>query len=251
MEEKNPIQVADRLFGALEYLADNGASSLTETAAALELNKSTMHRIFSSLICLGYVRQNEVNGLYEMTFKVADLTERMMNHVDVINIVHPYLQRLMEKCNETVHFVRREETECVYIDKVEATSNNIRMVSRIGSRIPFYRSSGGKALAANMSPSEVKALWDSCDIQRKTAYTITNYDNLCDALEEIRRKGYALDNEENETGVRCIGIALDIAGRSVDYAISISVPISRMDNDRIEELSKYILETKKEIDTTI
>ena len=143
--------------------------------------------------------------------------------------------------------MEREEENCVYIDKVEAPQNQVRMVSHVGGVLPFYRSAVGKALAARMPEEEVRRLWDRCRIERTTPYTITNFEEFMEVLEEVRRKGYALDNEENETGVRCIAAALDIREEHTRYAFSISVPIMRMDNDRIRELSEYVRETKEEI----
>ena len=247
MEDKNPIQVAGRLFGALEYLADHGNVSLAELAEALDLNKSTAHRVVSSLLYMGYVRQDPDTGNYGPSFKVVDLAGKVMGRVDVTEIVRPCLQRLMRRCGETVHFVEREEENCIYIDKVEAPQNQVRMVSHVGGVLPFYRSAVGKALAARMPAEEVRRLWDCCRIERTTPYTITNFDEFMEVLEEVRRKGYALDNEENETGVRCIAAALDIREEHTRYAFSISVPIMRMDNDRIRELSEYVRETKEEI----
>ena len=247
MEDKNPIQVAGRLFGALEYLVDHGSVSLAELAAALDLNKSTAHRIISSLLYMGYVRQDPDTGCYGPSFKIVDLAGRVMSRIDVNDIVRPFLQKLMRRCGETVHFVEREEENCVYIDKVEAPQNQVRMVSHVGGVLPFYRSAVGKALAARMPAEEVRRLWDCCRIERTTPYTITNFDEFMEVLEEVRRKGYALDNEENETGVRCIAAALDIRDDHTRYAFSISVPIMRMDNDRIRELSEYVRETKEEI----
>lgn len=248
MEDKNPIQVAGRLFGALEFLAENGACGLTQIAEHLELNKSTAHRVVSSLIYMGYVRQNQETGHYEATFKLVDMANQIVAKVDVISRVRPHLQRLMEQSKETVHFVRMDGTECTYIDKVESDQNNVRMVSHIGSSTPFYRSAVGKAIAATMTRDEVHALWDACRIERMTPYTITNFDDFMDTLEEVRRKGYALDNEENEIGVRCIGTALSLGDAEAHYAISISVPIARMDNDRIRELSEIILAARHDIE---
>lgn len=247
-ENRNPIQVAGRLFSALEYLADHGQTGLTELADNIHLNKSTTHRLVASLEYMGYVRQNQENGKYEPTFKLADLASRIMEHVDVIQTIRPHLQKLSESCQETVHLVKRERAEVVYIDKVESYVNNVRMISHVGSRIPFYRSAVGKALAANMKEEEVRRLWNRCTIERKTPYTITNFEDFMDGLAEVRRKGYALDNEENETGVRCIAVALDITGDNKTYAFSISVPVARMDNDRIRELSGYLFQARDEID---
>lgn len=246
--KQNPIQVAGRLFGALEYLAEAGASPLADVAEHLELNKSTTHRVLASLQFMGYVRQDAATGRYEDTFRLVDLAEKVTAKADVIRTVRPVLEQLMMKTGETIHFVRLEDADIVYIDKVESDRNNVRMVSRIGSRIPFYRSAVGKALAAEMTADEVRRLWDQCTIERKTPYTITNFEDFQESLEEIRRKGYALDNEENETGVRCIGASLSISDRP-EYAFSISVPITRMDNDRIRDLSGDVLRARETINS--
>ena len=97
------------------------------------------------------------------------------------------------------------------------------------------------------SPEEAEEVWRSSRILRRTPYTITDYEEFRRNLEEVRERGYALDNEENETGVRCVAASLrDYSGR-VRYAFSISAPVHRMYNDRIAELARYILEAKKEI----
>lgn len=249
-EGKNPIQVADRLFGTLEYLAENGASNLKDIAASQHLNKSTAHRVVTSLQYMGYVQQLE-SGQYEPTFRIVELAGQVMDKIDIVRIVHPHLQHLMDECGETVHFVQRIGTDVVYIDKVESDKNNVRMVSRIGSRIPFYRSAVGKALAARMSTEEVQTLWNSCVIERRTPYTITNFDDFLDELKRVREKGYAVDNEENESGIRCVAAALDVPAYPNTYAFSISVPINRMDNDRIRELSGYLLKEQQILNTRL
>ena len=252
-EDKNPIQVAGRLFGALEYLAEHGESGLMEISEHLGLNKSTTHRIVSSLQYMGYVRQSRESGRYELTFRIVDLSSQVMNRMDIIGIVRPFLRKLMEQTGETVHFVKREGAEIVYIDKVEAYQNSIRMVSHIGSRMPFYRSAVGKAMAANMTEQEVRDLWEASEIIRVTPSTIVDYEEFCRALGHVRENGYALDNEENETGVRCIGASLMISSDAsekpgTEYAFSISVPISRMDEERVRELSGYVLATKTAVE---
>ena len=247
---QNPIQVAERLFGALEYLVRNGQSSLTELTQALHLNKSTTHRILASLQCMDYVRQDPESGRYEATFKLVDLADRLMEQADVAQMARPHLKNLAARVKETVHFVERDGSEVIYIDKVDPYDHSIRMTSHIGSRMPFYRSGVGKAMAANMSDPEIRTLWENCTIERRTAYTITNLDEFMDEIAEVRRKGYALDNEENEAGVRCIAAALSLDGGS-RYAFSISVPISRMDNDRIRELSGIVLAVKAEMDAEL
>lgn len=247
MEQKNPIQVAGRLFGVLEFLADAGSAGLMEISAALDLNKTTVHRVLNSLIYMGYARQNAVNGRYEPTFKVVDIANRIMGKVDIVQIVRPYLRKLMEETGETVHFVERDGIDAVYIDKVESLNNGIQMVSRIGSRIPLYCSGVGKAMVAEMDEWEIEEIWNNSEIIRLTPYTITDRNDFKAELEEIRKRGYALDNEENETGVRCIACSLKEPMGSARHAFSISAPVSRMDNDRIRELAASVLKVRGEI----
>lgn len=251
MKEKNPIQVADRLFGALEMLTENGSAGLMEVSEKLGLNKSTAHRVLNSLVYMGYARQNETSGRYEPSLKIVDMAGRVMNHMDIVHIVRPYLRLLMEKAGETVHFVERDGVDAVYIDKVESMRNGIQMVSRIGSRIPLYCSGVGKAIAACLDEQEVDEIWKSSRVRSLTPYTITDLEAFKRELERIRERGYALDNEENESGVRCIAVSLrEYTGRR-KYAFSISAPVSRMDNERIKSLAEYILDTKGQIEAKI
>lgn len=247
MEEKNPIQVADRLFGALEFLAENGSAGVMEVSSALGLNKSTAHRVLNSLIYMGYARHNEENGRYEPSLKIVDVANKVMKHVDIVQVVRPYLRKLMELTDETVHFVERDGVDAVYIDKVESYRNGIQMVSRIGSRIPLYCSGVGKAIAASLDEHEVEEIWNRSRIVPLTAHTFTDFEEFKKELAVIRERGYALDNEENENGVRCIAVSLkDYTGR-VKYAFSISAPVSRMDDGRICQLAAYALEIKEQI----
>lgn len=247
METKNPIQVSDRLFGALELLAANGSMGLMEISNSLNLNKSTTHRILNSLVYLGYVRQNSRNEKYELSMKIVQLSNQFLEKQDLMQTVRPYLRKLMELTKETVHFVEREGNEVVYIDKVESFANSIQMISRIGSRLPMYCSGVGKAIAAELSQDEVAQIWKSSHIVQKTAKTITNYQEFLDILKEVRKRGYAFDREENETGVMCIAASLKDYRKEARYAFSISAPVSRMQEERIETLVGYVVAVRKEI----
>ena len=247
---KNPIQVADRLFGALEYLSVRPSAGLSEIAAHLRLNKSTAHRVLASLEYLGYVQQDPAEGRYELTLKVLSLSEQILQRMDIRDVVHPYLRRLMEQTGETVHFVRQDGVDAVYLDNVETTRSSVRMISRVGSRIPLYRSGVGKAMMADMPEEELREVWNASAVVRTTPNTITTYPALVKALRTVRETGYALDNEENEIGIRCIASAIRIPGDGHRYAFSISAPVTRMDDDRVQQLSHIILEVKENLDAT-
>ena len=122
--------------------------------------------------------------------------------MDILDAVRPSLKSLAEETGETVHFVQLEGTEAVYIYKEESTQNSVRMVSKVGNRIPLYCSGVGKAMAADMEEPQIQSIWNNSTIRKLTPHTIIDYNQFLDKIKEIREKGYALDDEENELGVR-------------------------------------------------
>ncbi|MCI8443470.1 MAG: IclR family transcriptional regulator [Provencibacterium sp.] len=244
---KNPVQSAQRIFGILELLAAQGKLPLHEIAQRLSLHKSTAHRLLCSLIAMGYVRKEERTGCYRLTFKLLELSGMLLEGLDIVGLARPFLERLGQQAHEAVHLVQRDGAEIVYIDKVEMREGSIRMVSRIGLRRPIYCTAVGKAMLAEMPEGKVAQLWERSRIERLTERTIISLDALFRELEEVRARGYALDNEENEIGVRCIGACiLDYQGRA-NNALSVSAPLSRMSDRRIQELAPFILEARRKI----
>lgn len=247
MAQTNPVQSAERIFEILEVLVQEGSVTLTELSTRLSLHKSTVHRLLKSLILLGYARQEEESGKYLPTFKILELAGKMLTRLDILTVTRPYLERLMAQTHETVHFVQRENTQIVYVDKVESDANSIRMVSRIGLRQPLYSTGVGKAILAQLKDDEIREIWQQSDIHAFTPHTITTLDRMMEEIGVIRRAGYALDNEENELGVRCIAASVPAYNGRVTNAFSISAPVSRMSDERIHELSAYVLKTRHEL----
>ena len=160
MSEKNPIQVSDRIFRTIELLARSGPSGLLDISNELELNKSTVHRILNSLICMDYVKQDPDTSKYSLTFKICSLSNQVLSHNSLIDIARPYIQDLAEQTGETVHLVQMEGVNAVYIDKVEAPHNSVRMVSMVGKTIPLYCSGVGKAILADMDNDQIRQIWE-------------------------------------------------------------------------------------------
>lgn len=243
----NPIQVADKLFAVMELLAANGSMGLIEISKSLNLNKTTVHRILNSLIFLGYVMQDEKNGHYRLGYKICRLSQQLLDKVDITKIVRPFLQELVEDVGETAHFVQVEGHEAVYIDKIESTTNTIRLASQLGRQLPLYSSAVGKAILADYDDKTIKNFWDTTEILPITANTITDFNDFMQEINRIRKQGFSLDNEENEVGIRCIATSLGNSSNPSNYAFSVSAPNYRMSNERIAKLEKSILETKKQI----
>jgi DNA-binding IclR family transcriptional regulator len=198
---------------------------------------------------MGYVKQDD-SGKYDLTFKIIELSEKLISRSDIVFIVHPMIAQLANDCRETVHFVQRRGTEVFYLDKVAPINPHesaIRMASQVGLTRPMYCSAVGKAILAEMKDNEIEYIWNNSIIEKKTEYTIATQSELMKEIGEIRRTGYALDNEENELGVRCIAVCVrDLQGLP-NNAFSISAPAARMTNERVKQLASEILRTKEAI----
>lgn len=246
-EVKNPVQSAERIFQVLEMLADNGDMGLMEISSALNLHKSTVHRLLMSLIYMGYAKQDEVTQKYTLTYKMVSMAGKMLDRMDILQVAKPYLERLSDISGEAVHLVQREGNHILYIYKIEAKVGTIRMVSHVGMVHPMYCSGVGKAIMATLPEKEVKQIWNESIIERKTDKTITDIDEMLRVLAEVREKGYALDDEENEEGVRCIAACLHGYSKEVKYAFSVSGPVSRMTKERVEELAVDMKKVQEEL----
>ena len=236
MEEKNPIQVSERIFHTIECLARTGPIGLLELSKELNLNKSTVHRILNSLICMEYAKQDAETLKYSLTFKFCGIANQILAQNNIIDLIRPYIKELAEQTNETVHLVQLDGLNAVYIDKVEASHNSVRLVSGVG-----------KALLADMKDEKVKKIWDHSEIRKLTDYTVVDFVKFQSLIADVRKNGYAMDNEENELGVRCIAVSLKGLHRKPSYAISVSAPKDRMDDARVEQFTHLILDTKQRI----
>ena len=134
----NPIQVADRIFLVIETLAEQGEMGLLDISRELNLNKTTVHRILNSLIYMGYVTQDDNSSKYRLNYKFCNIANKILNHIDILDIVKPYLRELVNISGETVHLVQLDGNFVVYIDKIESHLNSVRLVSSLGAKLPLY-----------------------------------------------------------------------------------------------------------------
>lgn len=246
-ETKNPVQSAERIFQVMEMLADHGEMGLMELSTALNLHKSTVHRLLMSLIYMGYAKQDEVSQKYMLSYKVVNMASKVLERTDVLQIAKPFMERLSDLSGEAVHLVQREGNNILYIYKIEAKVGTIRMVSHVGMVHPMYCSGVGKAIMATLPEKEVRKIWNESTIEKKTDRTITDYAKMLEVLEEVKRNAYALDDEENENGVRCIAACLYGHQKEVKYAFSISGPTSRMTKERVKELAVDVRKVQEEL----
>ena len=246
MAEKNGVQSVERIFALIEQLAAHPAgASLQSLAQGTDLAKRTVHRLLGSLVGLGYVAQDEATGRYRLTLKMFELSSGMVNSMDIMDVAKAHLERLAQRTGEAVHLVIRDGRDIVYIYKTE--NGPMRMSSRVGLRSPLYCTGVGKAILATLPDDEVAEIWRHSRPQKLTGRTVASLDALAAQLADVRRSGYAIDDEENELGVRCVALAIPGPGGRAESAFSISGLAPYMTADRIRRISALALETRDDI----
>lgn len=245
-EEKNGVQSVERIFCIIEALAQHRTGcSLQQVAAECSLAKSTAHRLLASLIALGYVTQDTITGQYRLTLKMFEISSGIVNDMDVMSTAKPHLDRLAQRTAEAVHLVIRDGRDIVYIYKAE--SGPMGMRSRMGMRNPMYCTGVGKAILATLPAPEVEHIWQQSQPENLTGKTIVDWDTLQEQLKQVRVRGYAVDDEENELGIRCVGVAIPGPGGRADSAFSISGLVPHMDGERLGQIARMALEAKLDI----
>lgn len=236
-----------RIFKIIEFLAEAGDwVSLRTMARELHLNAASAYRALNSLKELGYVRQDPQDSRYQLSLKIAWVSAQLLENVQLRQIAHPQLQQLTSVTNETTHLAILEGNEFVYIDKVDNTQA-MRMRSRVGQRGQLHCTAAGKSMLAFLPETEKEKLVRGMKLTPFTKNTITSLSEFRNQLGEVQHLGYAVDDEENEVGIRCIGSPIfDHAGR-VAGALSISGWTITMTRERIPQLAPELLRTCQEI----
>lgn len=236
------VQSLDRAIDLIEAFS-SGAEELgvAELAQMLDLPRATVHRLLASLAHRGLLAHNERSGKYRLGLRLFELGSLVGSALDVKRVAHPGLVSLVRESGETAHLVILDGVEIVFVDKVE-TDNPFRMVSQIGVRLPARHSGSGKALLAQLDDAELARRFAEA---AAAAGGESNADlpALCAQLETVRAQGWAIDDQETQAGLRCVGAVIrDHTGAAV-AGMSISGPIVRMTDERIPELAT-LLRTK-------
>jgi DNA-binding IclR family transcriptional regulator len=238
--DRSRVQSLDRALDILEALAGAGRGiGIVDLSARVGLHASTVHRLLATLVVRGYARQSPRSQRYSLGTRVLQLGRSFHDRSDLRQEAHRYLQILTEKSGETANLVMRDGDEVVYIDQVQSP-HLVRMFAEIGRRVPLHSTAGGKAILASWDPAELNRLVAEKGLSGKTSYTITTQKDLEHALLEVRRSGYAVDDQEQEEGVRCVAGPVGDQTGDVIAALSISGPITRMTRSRIAELGQLV-----------
>jgi DNA-binding IclR family transcriptional regulator len=242
------VRAVNRALDLLEALA--GASqgiSLSNLCAMVDLNSSTSHRLLTTLALRGFVRQEATTKRYYLGIQSISIGQAAQSQFDIRSIGDDVLRKLAFEARELANMVLLNRSEAVYIDQIQAENRTIQMFTQLGVGVPLYCSAVGKAMLAFMPDDEVEKRIGSDPLQSYTANTIINRLKFREELLLTRQRGYAVDNEEREMGVRCIAAPIFENPHKILAAVSVSGPAGRFTQERENELSKLVMKASAEI----
>ncbi|KAB2490057.1 IclR family transcriptional regulator [Priestia endophytica] len=228
------VQSVERALTILNKLSEYPEGiQITRLAEQVGLTKSTLHRLLATLSNLNYVVKDEETDKYKLGLQVLFLSRNLLNDSSIVNVARPYLRKLGQEVNETIHLCIEDNGEVLYIDKIES-NQAVQMYSRIGSRAPVYCTGVGKVLLSDMNEERINEILAHTEFIPKTPTTITSKEALLAEIKQVNKQGYALDNAENEAVIRCIAAPIyDHTGHIV-ASFSISGPSNRVTEEAIQ-----------------
>jgi DNA-binding IclR family transcriptional regulator len=239
------IAVVEKTFLVLEAMSRLGRSAmLQEIAEATGLPKPTLYRILQTLAKLGYIDQDQARSRYGLTLRMYELG-RGDGYADLRQQALPVMERLHERFNETVNLGVLQGTHIVYIHYIE-TTRNIRWQVRPGVRDPFHCTALGRAIAAFLPEGRQRKLLDGMTLSPRTPLSPTDRETVEAVLRRTAERGWAQDDEENDTGVACFGVPVIEDGMPV-AGISVSVVKSRLTQELREEIISVMEEIGPQI----
>ena len=230
------IQSLARGLLILDLLSQSpDGASITELAEALSIDKGSASRLVATLANSGYAEKDEVSRRFHLGPQVVALSRSVLTRLPLREAAKPYLRQLMERTGECAHLAVAAQGKALYIDQVESPAT-LRVNAQVGMMNPLHCTALGKVLLAfGDTPSPLT-------LESHTPRTITDPQVLQHELELIKQQGYAVDDEEFDTGIRCVAVpALDYRGKLAG-ALGISGPATRMTRERLPELATIVVE---------
>ena len=243
---KNHEAIKKAVLLLSELAKKSAPSGVTELARALDIPKATVHRILN-ILCEDNVVVKAADGRYRIGPTVLLWSGGYRYSNAMMELAEPWLRRLRDATNETVHLSVYNNGAAQYAGRLDSTQNVTLRWSRLGSELPLYCTSAGRAILSMLPAAELDTYLDSAELAPRTAKTVTSKEELKKMLALFRMRGYAEEIEENEENIRCIGAAItDREGRPV-AAISLTAPTFRFTGEDAAKYGPMIAEAAREI----
>jgi IclR family transcriptional regulator, KDG regulon repressor len=246
-ETKAPrVNALHRGLQILELLAGQKKRwSTSEISRKLKIPKSSASYLLHTLQLRGYVRREE-DGMYRLSMKLLALANLGLHGIEVREVALPILRRLVEETGITGHVAVLDGPEAVYIERVPS-AGFLQVNTWVGRRMPLHSSGSGKLLLAYLDSRQVESLIGSTELVRSTSRTIVSLPRLRQELRRIRERGFAIDNQENSPGVRCVAAPIFSRDGEVVAALSLTGPLQQLTDERLMRVAEKVKDRAQEI----
>lgn len=244
------VQALDRGLKILAVVADGDALSLSEVAARSGIAASTAYRMLTTLSAHGMVEFDGEAQLWSVGVETYRIGSAFLRRRKLVDRARAVMQALMESTGETSNLGVAEDDCVVFVSQVE-THQAIRAFFRPGTRSPFHASGIGKAILAHLPPERVVAIIRKAGLEAYTQKTLADPTSLARDLLEARSRGYAIDDEERNEGMRCVAAAIFNEFGEPVAGISVSGPTVRVTPERATALGPLVREAAREVTRAI
>ena len=229
------IEALHRGLRILEVFSEEAPTlTLAEIVEAVGLDKSTAFRFAYTLQTLGYLKRDPESKRYRPGLKVLKLGFTALNSLDITQLARPYLKELSEKTGETTNLSLRDGAEIVYVVRI-SPKQMVHINLHVGSRLPVHCTSMGKALLAGFTREEVRALLGEGPYEALTPKTLTSLEELMAELDRVKRKSYAVSDEELTLGARSLAAPIRAKDGEAIAAIDVSISSARLSRWEMED----------------
>ena len=229
------VAVLQKALDLLEVLAEEPDLGLSELSEKTGASKASTYRMLSTLESRGFVVKRGDTRKYAPGVQLVALSCAVVARLDLVKAARPYLEELQRASNETVNLGILADAHVLYVDILES-DQGLRMAAHVGARDALHSTALGKAILSALPPPEARSLLESYRRLPATPHTIVALDAVMRDLSQTAERGYSIDDEENEVGARCVGVAIrDLSGRAIG-AMSVSGPATRIAGDVVTKL---------------
>lgn len=249
MAEKKLIQSISRAVRILDYIAENDNVRLVDISNNLELHKSTLYGIITTLQEENFLTK-DYNNTYSLGTRLYELGKIYEKKFSIKKFAKPYLEKISSKFKETVHLAIEANFQLVYIDIIQSTYT-IGITSNSENKKALNCTAVGKIFLANMEEKRLKQFFKSSKLIKYTANTITDEMKLKNQFDIIKKIGYSYEIEETEMGLACVAAAIKQFDGKVIASITVSAPVNRMTDEKIEQIGHELALVCSEISQNI
>ncbi len=245
------IQAVDRALRIIDLFDEYTTElKMTEISSRMALHKSTVHSLLKTLMQHGYIAQDADSGKYRLGLKLVEKGQLLLQGIDIRTVARPHLSALSASTGQTTHLVVLSGREGVYIDKIEGERAAIRY-SYLGRTVPLHCSAVGKVLAAYQPKEKLAELLAGYSYELHTPNTIADREAFLEELRRVLSNGYAVDDQENEPGVRCVAAPVfDHAGQ-LAAAVSLSTLVSGVDDVALRTYREQLIAMTRSVSRSL